>query len=209
MYWLDLVRYADTVGYHGDQDQNISPYRDYVIDAFNDNMPFDQFTREQLAGDLLPNPTIEQKIATGYNRLLQTTHEGGLQPKEYLSIYAADRIRNVSNVWMGATMGCCQCHDHKYDPLSIKDFYSMVAFFADIDEAKHFKVGTNSLPTKRPPEIDVLTRVQRKQLADLQSSLEKAKTDDEKSLIDKFTNAIAALEKQKTSNDDHSFDKAP
>ena len=165
MYWLDLVRYADTVGYHGDQDHNISPYRDYVVDAFNDNMPFDQFTREQLAGDLLDAPTIDQQIATGYNRLLQTSHEGGVQPKEYLAIYAADRVRNVSNVWMGATMGCCQCHDHKYDPYTMKDFYSMVAFFADIDEAKHFKKGTNSLPTARPPEIKVHTKREREQLA--------------------------------------------
>ncbi|MGB2187031.1 MAG: DUF1549 domain-containing protein, partial [Akkermansiaceae bacterium] len=82
IYWLDLVRYADTVGYHGDQDHNISPYRDYVIKAFNDNTPFDQFTREQLAGDLLPNPTVWQKVASGYNRLLQTSHEGGIQAKE-------------------------------------------------------------------------------------------------------------------------------
>ena len=151
MYWLDLVRYADTVGYHGDQDHNIAPYRDWVVDALNNNMPFDQFTREQLAGDLLPNPTLQQKIATGYNRLLQTSHEGGVQPKEYLAIYAADRIRNVSNVWMGATVGCAQCHDHKFDPYTTRDFYSMVAFFADIDEEQHFKVGSNDLPTKRPP----------------------------------------------------------
>ena len=161
MYWLDLVRYADTVGYHGDQDHAISPYRDYVIDAFNRNLSFAQFTREQLAGDLLPNATIDQKIATGYNRLLQTSHEGGVQPKEYLAIYAADRVRNFSNVWLGATMGCCQCHDHKYDPYTIKDFYSLVAFFSDIDEAQHFKLGSNSLPTRRPPELTVLTRQQR------------------------------------------------
>ncbi|MEZ6091370.1 MAG: DUF1549 domain-containing protein [Pirellulaceae bacterium] len=121
-YWLDLVRYADTVGYHGDQDHHISPYRDYVIEAFNDNLPFDQFTREQLAGDLLPNPTLNQRIATGYNRLLQTTHEGGLQPKEYRAIYAADRVRNLSTVWMGATVGCAQCHDHKFDPYTLEDF---------------------------------------------------------------------------------------
>ena len=87
VYWLDLVRYADTVGYHGDQDHNISPYRDYVIRAFNANLPFDQFTREQLAGDLLKDPTENQKVATGYNRLLQTSHEGGVQPKEYLAIW--------------------------------------------------------------------------------------------------------------------------
>ncbi|MCP4816527.1 MAG: DUF1549 domain-containing protein, partial [Planctomycetaceae bacterium] len=116
MYWLDLVRFADTVGYHGDQDHNIAPYRSWVIEAFNKNMRFDQFTREQLAGDLLPQPTLQQRIATGYNRLLQTTHEGGLQPKEYRAIYAADRVRNVSAVWMGGTLGCAQCHDHKYDP---------------------------------------------------------------------------------------------
>ncbi len=168
MYWLDLVRYADTVGYHGDQDHSISPYRDYVINAFNDNLPLDQFTREQLAGDLLPDASIDQKIATGYNRLLQTSHEGGVQPQEYLTIYAADRVRNVSSVWMGATMGCCQCHDHKFDPYTMADFYSMVAFFADIDEAKHFSKGTNALPTARPPEISVLTKNQRQEIAELE-----------------------------------------
>ncbi|MFT5108109.1 MAG: hypothetical protein ACI8XO_002625 [Verrucomicrobiales bacterium] len=167
IYWLDLVRFADTVGYHGDQTHNISPYRDYVIDAFNRNLPFDQFTREQLAGDLLEDPSIDQKVATGYNRLLQTSHEGGVQTKEYLAIYAADRVRNVSAVWMGGTLGCAQCHDHKYDPYTAKDFYSMAAFFADVDEAQHFKVGTNSLPTKRPPEIDVLSRRDRETLAAL------------------------------------------
>lgn len=108
MYWLDLVRYADTVGYHGDQEHAISPYRDYVIDAFNANMSLDRFAREQLAGDLLENPTQAQRVATGYNRVLQTSHEGGVQEDEYLAIYAADRIRNFSEVWMGATMGCAQ-----------------------------------------------------------------------------------------------------
>jgi len=169
VYWLDLVRYADTVGYHGDQDHNISPYRDYVIDAFNENMPLDQFTREQLAGDLLPDSTVDQKIASGYNRLLQTSHEGGVQPKEYLAIYAADRVRNLSSVWMGATLGCAQCHDHKYDPYTTKDFYSTIAFFADLDEAQHFKRGGNSLPTARPPELTVLSKRQRQQLAQLET----------------------------------------
>nr|WP_182867933.1 PSD1 and planctomycete cytochrome C domain-containing protein [Rhodopirellula sp. JC639] len=170
-YWLDLVRFADTVGYHGDQVHNIAPYRDYVIDAINDNMPLDRFSREQLAGDLLQNPTIEQQIASGYNRLLQTTHEGGLQPKEYLAIYAADRVRNVSAVWMAATMGCAQCHDHKYDPYTAKDFYSLAAFFADVDEEKHFTNGTNALPTRREPEIDVLGRTDRLRLADLDAEI--------------------------------------
>ncbi len=172
MYWLDLVRYADTVGYHGDQDHQISPYRDWVIDAFNENMPFDAFTKAQLAGDLLPEATVDDKIASGYNRLLQTSHEGGVQPKEYLAIYAADRVRNVSAVWMGGTLGCAQCHDHKYDPYTLQDFYTMAAFFADIDEEQHFKDGTNDLPTRRAPEIDVLSRRDREALARVEKALE-------------------------------------
>jgi len=168
IYWLDLVRYADTVGYHGDQDHAISPFRDYVIKAFNDNMPFDQFTREQLAGDLLPNPTINQRVATGYNRLLQTSHEGGVQKKEYLAKYSADRVRNFSGVWLGATMGCAECHDHKYDPFTQKDFYSLAAFFADVDDNRTFR-GTNSLPTKREPEMRVLSEKDAASLAQLKA----------------------------------------
>ena len=196
IYWLDLVRFADTVGYHGDQDQNISPYRDYVIDAFNRNLPFDQFTREQLAGDLLDDPTIDQKVATGYNRMLQTSHEGGVQPKEYLSIYQADRVRNVSAVWLGGTLGCAQCHDHKYDPYTARDFYSMAAFFADIDEEQHFKKGTNSLPTARPPEIDVLNRRERERLAAVTEELDGLAKD---GCENDETERIAKLEKEKKS----------
>ena len=155
IYWLDLVRYADTVGYHGDQQHNITPYRDYIIKALNDNMPFDQFTIEQIAGDLLPKATANQKIATGYLRVLQTSHEGGVQPKEYLAKYMADRVRNMTAVWMGATVGCAECHDHKYDPYTQKDFYSLGAFFADIQEKGDFSGATNSNPTRRDPEIDV------------------------------------------------------
>src|SRR5436190_2258184 len=135
IHWLDLVRFADSIGYHSDNPRDIAPYRDYVIKSFIDNKRFDQFTIEQLAGDLLPNPTLEQKVATGYNRLLQTTEEGGAQPKEYAAKYLADRVRNVSSVWLGSTMGCCECHDHKFDPFLTRDFYSMEAFFADVKEA--------------------------------------------------------------------------
>lgn len=134
IYWLDLVRYADTVGYHGDQDVSISPYRDYVINAFNANMPFDQFTREQLAGDLLPEPTQDQLVASGYNKLGMMSAEGGAQPKEYLAKYASDRVRTASTVWLGSTLGCAECHDHKFDPFTQKDFYRFAAFFADIQE---------------------------------------------------------------------------
>lgn len=134
MWWLDLVRYADTVGYHGDQDMSVAPYREYVIQSFNANKPFDQFTVEQLAGDLLPNPTREQKIASGYNRLGMMSAEGGVQDKEYLAKYIAERVRNASGTWLGITMGCCECHDHKFDPLTTKDFYRFEALFADIRE---------------------------------------------------------------------------
>jgi hypothetical protein len=168
-YWFDLVRFADTVGYHGDQDHNISPYRDYVIAAFNGNLPFDQFTREQLAGDLLPGATLDQKIASGYNRLLQTSHEGGIQAKEYNAIYAADRVRNLSAVWMGATVGCAQCHDHKYDPYSIKDHYALAAFFADIHDTGY---TGNAVPTQRPPEILVLSPEDQQQFDALTREIE-------------------------------------
>ncbi len=167
VYWLDLVRYADTVGYHGDQEHSISPYRDWVIDAFNDDLPFDAFTRAQLAGDLLPDRTLDTVIASAYNRLLQTSHEGGVQAKEYLAIYSADHVRNLSAVWLGATMGCAQCHDHKYDPYTMRDFYSMAAFFADLDEGRHLGHGVDRERTSREPEVVVLSRRERTQLAKL------------------------------------------
>jgi hypothetical protein len=134
IYWLDVVRFADTAGYHSDNHRDISPYRDYVIKSFNKNKPFDRFTIEQLAGDLLPEATIEQRIASGYNRLLQTTEEGGAQAKEYLAKYSADRVRNTAVIWLGLTMGCAECHDHKFDPITQRDFYSLAAFFADLQE---------------------------------------------------------------------------
>ncbi len=135
MYWLDLVRYADSGGYHSDNERDVWLYRDWVIGAFNHNLPFDRFTTEQLAGDLLPDASEETRIASGYNRLLQTTEEGGAQAKEYTAKYAADRVRNFSSVWLGSTMGCCECHDHKFDPFKTRDFYGIEAFFADVKEA--------------------------------------------------------------------------
>ena len=155
-YWLDLVRYADTNGYHADLTWNVWPYRDYVIKAFNDNMPFGQFTLEQLAGDLIPNATLSQKVAAGYNRLNMKSTEFGIQDKEYLAKYAADRVRTTSGTWMGVTMGCAECHDHKFDPFTAKDFYSFSAFFADIKQKGYYpdaqKVGwgeTLKLPSSR------------------------------------------------------------
>ncbi|MDF1739913.1 MAG: PSD1 and planctomycete cytochrome C domain-containing protein [Verrucomicrobiales bacterium] len=132
--WLDAVRYADTVGYHGDQLIEVSAYRDWVINAFNANMSFDQFTIEQIAGDLLPDATLQQKVAAVFNRLGQSSEEGGIQNAEYLAKYQAERVRTTTTTWLGATLACAECHDHKFDPYTTKDFYQFAAFFADILE---------------------------------------------------------------------------
>lgn len=190
--WLDLVRFADTVGYHGDQTHNVWPFRDYVIHSFNHNKPFDEFTREQLAGDLLPDATEDQIIASGYNRLLQTSHEGGNQLMEYRAIYLADRVRNVSLIWLAATVGCAQCHDHKYDPYTAKDFYSLGAFFADLEEEAHItggdSLGANTLPTKRPPEKRVLSVYQRERLAEIDKQLDQLSEQTDKTKIASLRN---------------------
>lgn len=128
-YWLDAARFADTHGIHFDNYREMWSYRDWVINAFNQNMKFDQFTIDQLAGDLLPNATIDQKVATGFNRNNITTNEGGAIAEEYLVLYNRDRTETVNQVYMGLTAGCAVCHDHKFDPISQKDFYSMAAFF--------------------------------------------------------------------------------
>lgn len=132
--WLDAVRYADTVGYHGDQPRDASPYRDYVINSFNQDLPYDQFIIEQIAGDLLPNATLTQKVAASYNRLGQVSREGGIQDKEYVAKYQAERVRTTSAAFLGSTLACAECHDHKFDPFTAKDFYSFAAYFSDILE---------------------------------------------------------------------------
>ncbi len=180
VWWLDIARFSDTVGFHGDQNQRIFPYRDYVIRAFNANKRFDQFTVEQLAGDLLPNPTIEQRVATGYNRLNLMTREGGAQPAEYLAKYGADRVRAVSAAWFGSTFGCAECHDHKFDPIKARDFYELQAFFADVKQwgvysdydytrNPELKGFTNEFPF--PPEIEVESPYLASRHAQLQTEL--------------------------------------
>ncbi len=132
--WLDVVRYADTIGYHSDNPRNVFPYRDYVIRSFNDNKRFDRFTIEQVAGDLLPDASLETRVGSTFNKLILSTEEGGAQPKDYEARMLTDRVRAVGAAWLGQTTGCCQCHDHKFDPLTQRDFYSLGAFFADVQE---------------------------------------------------------------------------
>lgn len=136
-YWLDAARYGDTHGLHFDNYREMWPYRDWVIQAFNRNQPFDQFTLEQLAGDLLPNPTLEQRIATGFHRCNITTNEGGTIADENLAYYARDRVETTAWVWLGVTANCCVCHDHKFDPLTTRDFYAMSAFFRNTTQGSH------------------------------------------------------------------------
>ncbi len=179
--WLDLARFADTVGFHGDQLYNNFPYRDWVINAFNRNEPFDAFTRDQIAGDLIPGATVDQRVATGFNRLNMVTREGGAQPKEYLAKYAADRVRTVATTWLGSTMGCCECHDHKFDPFKSRDFYALGAYFADVKQwgvyenysytpEPELKGITNDSPF--PPEIEVDSPYLKARLARLQARSE-------------------------------------
>ena len=174
VWWLDLVRYADSVGYHGDQEVSVSPYRDYVIRSFNSNKSFDQFTREQLAGDLMPAPSQELLVASGYNRLGMMSAEGGVQPKEYLAKYIAERVRNATGTWLGITLGCAECHDHKFDPLTTQDFYRFEAFFADIREKGLYSGGG---PADRwGPSMRVPTPQQQQQQEQLDQRIAALKT---------------------------------
>jgi len=167
MHWLDVVRFADTIGYHSDNPRNIWPYRDYVIRSFNSNKPFDRFTIEQLAGDLVAEAiqergNLDALVGSAFNRLLLTTEEGGAQPKDYESRMLADRVRAVGSIWLGQTTGCAQCHDHKFDPFTMRDFYGLGAFFADIQEG---------IIAPREEGMAVMTDSQRDRLEELERAL--------------------------------------
>jgi hypothetical protein len=149
--WLDAARYADTNGYFTDNDRTMWPWRDWVINAFNKNMSFEQFTIEQLAGDLLPKSTTDQKIATGFNRNHMVNNETGIIEEEFRVEYVVDRADTTATIWMGLTVGCARCHDHKYDPISQKDFYRFFAFFNNVPERGLSGSGGNSTPTLKIP----------------------------------------------------------
>ena len=152
--WLDAARFADTHGYHIDSGRNMTRWREWVIDAFNHNMPFDRFTVEQLAGDLLPNATLSQKVASGFNRNHMINFEGGAIPEEYQTAYIVDRVNTTSTVWMGLTLGCAQCHDHKYDPITQKEYYQFYSFFNNIPENGIDGQKGNAVPRIKVPSPD-------------------------------------------------------
>ena len=164
--WLDASRFADTHGYHIDPGRDMTRWRQWVIDAFNNDKPFDQFTIEQLAGDLLPNPALDQKIATGFQRNSMINFEGGAIPEEYLTAYLIDRVSTTSTVFLGLTLNCCQCHDHKYDPFTQKDFYQLYAFFNGIPENGLDGQNGNAVPLLKLP-----TKEQQKKLDELAASV--------------------------------------
>ncbi|MFN8710440.1 MAG: DUF1553 domain-containing protein, partial [Planctomyces sp.] len=163
--WLDQARYADTSGYQNDGPRSMWRWRDWVIEAFNSNMPFDQFTTEQIAGDLLPDATLSQQIATAFNRNHRGNAEGGIIPEEYQVEYVVDRVDTTFTVWMGLTMGCARCHDHKYDPIRQRDYYQTYAYFNNIPEAGRAIKEGNSPPFIKAPlpeQSAVLTSLDRR-----------------------------------------------
>ncbi|MEX0728590.1 MAG: DUF1553 domain-containing protein [Planctomycetaceae bacterium] len=170
--WLDAARYSDTNGYQTDGTRAMWPWRDWAIDAYNANMPFDRFTVEQLAGDLLPEPALPQKIATGFNRNHMLNGEGGRIAEESRVDYVVDRVETTSTVWMGLTLGCGRCHDHKYDPFSQKEFYELYAFFNNVDETG----AVDRRSSTAAPTIDLPTPAQEQQIAEQTQRVEQAQS---------------------------------
>lgn len=162
MQWLDAARYADTNGYNNDEERMMWPWRDWVIGAFNWNMPFDRFLTDQLAGDLIPEPTLEQKIATGFNRNHVLTTEGGIIDEEYRVEYVADRVHTTATVVMGLSMQCARCHDHKYDPITQREYYQFFAFFNNVaDKSVNYNQGGLAEPYLKAPTADQLRELVR------------------------------------------------
>ena len=180
--WLDAARYADTNGYQSDGPRTMWQWRDWVIDAFRRDMPYDQFTIEQLAGDLLPNPTLPQMIATAFNRNHRTSAEGGIVDEEFRTEYVADRTETTANVWLGLTVGCARCHDHKFDPITQKDYYSLFAFFNNVPEKGFVWNFGNEDPVIKTPSPDEQKRLDAldRRIADARRAVEQIEPQIEK-----------------------------
>ena len=157
--WLDIARFADTHGYQDDVPRDMSPWRDWVIGAFNRNMPVDQFITWQLAGDLLPNATREQRLATAFNRHHMQSQEGGIVPEEYRVEYVADRVQTLGRAFLGVTLECARCHDHKYDPIRQKEYFQLFAFFNSINEAGQAPYSGMASPTVILPSAEAEARL--------------------------------------------------
>ncbi len=193
--WLDASRFADTHGFHIDSGRDMTRWRQWVIDAFNNNEPFDRFTIEQLAGDLLPNATLDQKIASGFNRNNMINFEGGAIPEEYHAAYIIDRVNTTTTVWLGLTAGCAQCHDHKYDPISQKDYYRLFAFFNNVPEK-----GLDGANGNAEPLLPLVNKSEDAKLTKLKADLAKAESD----LKTAENEAIAAQQKWESESNTNS-----
>ncbi len=186
--WLDAARFADSNGYQVDRDRELWPWRDWLIRSFNDNKPFDQFTIEQIAGDLLPNATVEQRVATGFNRNHMLNEEGGVLADEFLAEYTADRVETTAAVWLGQTFNCARCHDHKYDPFTQKDFYAFKAFFHNVPEGGVGRYG-NPIRQNAPPFLKLPTPEIEAKIKKLNDQI-KSTSDQQTALMGKATNGL-------------------
>ncbi len=188
--WLDAARYSDSNGFQEDGDRSQWPWRDWVVNALNDNMPFDQFTIEQLAGDLLPDATLQQLIATGFNRNHMLNGEGGAIAEEQRNNYVFDRVDTTATTWLGLTMACAQCHDHKYDPITQKDYYQFFAYFNNVDEIGNVGRKTGRMQCAKP-YIELTTDLQKQQLKEVDQEIKPLK----KELADLDKEILKALAK--------------
>lgn len=205
-YWLDLVRFADTNGIHHDHYRDLTPYRTWVIQAFNENLPYDQFVRDQLAGDLLEDAGTEQLVASGFNRLHMIIDRGTMLPEESLARNVIDRVTAVGTAFMGLTVGCAVCHDHKYDPITSKEFYQLYAFFNNLDATPETggRSGTDFRRGLQPPYINLPSEVQSRQLAEITAKRESLEAEIQSTKDWLSANSAQQKETEQTSEGDHS-----
>lgn len=191
LMWLDAARYGDTSVMHADGPRDMWPWRDWVVNAYNQNLPFDQFSIEQIAGDLLPDPTNAQLIASGFNRNHPSSDEGGAIAEELRVSYVVDRVKTTSNVWLGLSMECVQCHDHKYDPISMKEYYNFYAFFNNTTDP-----GMQTRKGNQAPVVEVVTEIEEDKLDDIEAKITDASAKTQKAKLDALKPGVAKGEKE-------------